>query len=288
MDLSIIIVNYNTCELLKQTVQSVIDTAIDFTYEIIIVDNFSSDGSVSIIKKEFRDVVLIENNSNLGYAKANNIGILKSRGKVILLLNSDTIILKDCLKKSLDYIENNKEIGALGCRVVLRDGKLDHACKRGFPTPKASLYYFLKLYKLCPNSKKFGQYDLNYLLEDKINEVDSVMGAFMMVRRDVTKVVGLLDEEFFMYGEDIDWCFRIKYAGWKVIYFPESEIIHYKGASSRKKPFMTLYEFHRAMYLFYKKHYFNTYSKSVSFLVYFGIGIRLIYSILINIFRRRL
>lgn len=287
MDLSIIIVNYNTKELLKQTVQSVIDTARGISYEIIVVDNDSRDGSTVMIKNDFTEVVLIENDENLGYAKANNIGIKRSIGKYVLLLNSDTVVIDNCLSDCVKYMDRNSDIGALGCKVVLRNAQLDHACKRGFPTPEASLFYVLKLDKLFPKSKKFGQYDLTYLSENDINDVDCLIGAFMMVRATVIKEIGLLDEEFFMYGEDIDWCFRIKCAGFRNVYYPVAQIIHYKGQSSKKRRFMTIYEFHRAMYLFYNKHYRKKYNFIVTGVVYVGIALKLGVTILINLFKRR-
>jgi GT2 family glycosyltransferase len=287
VDVSIIIVNYKTEALLKQTIDSVYRATTDLVYEIIVVDNASQDGSVTMVKDNFANVLIIENQENLGYAKANNIGIRNAKGKYVLLLNSDTVVIQDCIKTCFDYMEKNIDIGALGCRVELRDGKLDHACKRGFPTPEASLYYILKLDKRHPDSKKFGKYDLTYLPENEINEVDCLIGAFMLVRNEVIDKIGLLDEEFFMYGEDIDWCYRIKEAGWKIVYYPETKIIHYKGQSSKKRRFMTIYEFHRAMYLFYNKHYYKKYNKVVRLLVYAGIGVKLGLTLLLNLFKRR-
>jgi GT2 family glycosyltransferase len=287
MDISIIIVNYNTKELLKQTIESVIATTKDIEYEIIVVDNASKDGSIEMVKEKFPSLRLIQNQYNLGFSKANNIGIKEAIGRYVLLLNSDTVVIEDCLRECIKYLDKNNEIGALGCRVELKNGELDRACKRGFPTPEASLYYLLKLDKLFKYSRKFGQYNLTYLPDDEINDVDCLVGAFMMVRKEVIHKIGLLDEEFFMYGEDIDWCYRIKEAGWKNVYFPVVKIIHYKRASSSKRRFMTIYQFHRAMYLFYKKHYYNKYNFLVRWMVYSGIAVRLGITIMINLFKRR-
>lgn len=288
MDLSIIIVSYNTKELLKQTIESVIQTVGQaINYEIIVSDNGSKDGSCEMVENSFPLVKLIKNNENLGFSKANNIAIKESSGRYVLLLNSDTVVKGNCLEKSVGFMDEFPKIGALGCRVLLPNGILDHACKRGYPTPEASLYYLLKLHKFFPNSKKFGAYTLSYLSDKEINEVDSLVGAFMMVRREAIDKVGLLDEDFFMYGEDIDWCYRIKEAGYKVMYYPEAEIIHYKGASSKKKRFKIIYEFHRAMYLFYKKHYYKKYNIFVTFIVYGGIAFRLGIAILLNFLKRR-
>lgn len=285
MNLSIIIVNYNTKELLENTIQSVIETVKSIKYEIIVVDNASSDGSIKMVKKQYPQVNLIENKDNLGFPKANNIGIKEAMGQYILLLNSDTKVLESCIQKCLDYMDRNFEIGALSCKLLLDNKKLDHACKRGFPTPKASLYYILNLHKLFPASNKFGQYTLNYLPIDEVNEVDAITGAFMMVRKEVINKVGPLDETFFMYGEDLDWCFRIKEAGYKVIYYPEAVTIHYKGGSSKKKRYKTIYEFHRAMYIFYNKHYRNKYNFIVTGIVYVAIALKMAVTFLINFFK---
>lgn len=287
MDLSVIIVNYNTKKLLAQTIESVLETGTGLEYEIIVVDNASSDGSCTMVSENYKTVKLIENKNNLGYAKANNIGIKSSIGRYVLLLNSDTVVKEGCLQACIGYMEEHEDIGALGPRVSLVDGTLDRACKRGFPTPEASLYYFLKLDKKYPESEKYGKYNLTYLSEREINEVDCLVGAFMMVRREVINKIGLLDEAFFMYGEDIDWCYRIKEAGYKNIYYPRAEIIHYKGASSKKRKYMTIYEFHRAMLLFYKKHYIKKYNVLVTMGVYIGVALKLGLSLLSNLFKGR-
>lgn len=287
MDLSIIIVSYNTRELLKQTIESIIATVGTLAYEIIVVDNASRDGSAEMIRMEYPGVRLLMNDRNVGFSKANNLGIRQSSGSYVLLLNSDTVVKNNCLSECIRHMGEHPEIGALGPRILLTDGTLDRACKRGFPTPEASLYYFLKLDKKHPMSPKYGKYNMTYLSELERNEVDSLVGAFMMVRRSVIDEVGMLDEDFFMYGEDIDWCYRIKAAGYQNIYFPKAEIIHYKGASSRKKRIKTLYEFHRAMLLFYKKHYIREYNIAVTALVYAGIGAKLSAALLVNLFKRR-
>ncbi|KGG79809.1 glycosyl transferase family 2 [Caloranaerobacter azorensis H53214] len=287
MDLSIIIVNYNTRELTRQTLQSIYKYNHNLDFEVIVVDNNSSDDSINMIKDEFPQVILIQNKENLGFSKANNIGINKSKGKYILLLNSDTIIQRDTLEIMVDFMETNKEVGAAGCKVVLPDGNLDKACKRSFPTPRNAFYNALKLDKLFPHNKRFGEYNLTYLNEDEMHEVDSLVGAFMMVRREVIEEVGLLDEKFFMYGEDIDWCYRIKKSGWKIVYYPKTKIIHYKGGSSKKKNPKIIYEFYRAMYLFFEKHYKNKYSKLTKYIVYLGIWTKMILSLVTNLFKSK-
>lgn len=286
MKLSIIIVNYNTYILTKQTIDSVLEKKLPFKYEIMLVDNASQDDSMVKLQEDYKGIItegllnITLNDTNLGFAKANNIGMRKSKGEYILLLNSDTYVVEDCLQKCMQYIERyNTEaaiqgedeckIGALGCKVILPDGTLDHACKRGFPTPRASFYYFLKLHKR--DKVKYGLYDALHLDENEVGEVDCLMGAFMLMPRHVLNQVGLLDEDFFMYGEDIDLCYRIKEGGYKIMYYPEASIIHYKGGSSKKRRTKVIYDFHNAMWIFYKKHYIKTYSLWINSLVYVGI-----------------
>lgn len=286
MKLSIIIVNYNTYTLTKQTIDSVLEKKLPFEYEIMLVDNASMDDSMVKLQEDYKDIIregllkVTLNDANLGFAKANNIGMRKSKGEYILLLNSDTYVVEDCLQQCMQYIEhynteaviqgeNKCKIGALGCKVILPDGTLDHACKRGFPTPRASLYYFLKLHKR--DKVKYGLYDALHLDENEVGEVDCLMGAFMLMPRHVLDQVGLLDEDFFMYGEDIDLCYRIKEGGHKIMYYPEASIIHYKGGSSKKRRTKVIYDFHNAMWIFYKKHYIKTYSLWINSLVYVGI-----------------
>jgi GT2 family glycosyltransferase len=283
--LSIIIVNYNTKDLLKNTVNSVLEGKKGIHIEIIVVDNNSSDDSVLMIEQEYPMVKVIQNDKNLGFPKANNIGIKQSTGRYVLLLNSDTEVIGDCLEKCINYLDNHMDVGVLGPKLLLANGELDHACKRGFPTPEASFWYILKMYKLFPGNKHFGRYNMSYLPYDEINEVDSLTGAFMMLKREVIEQVGLLDEQFFMYGEDLDWCLRIKEAGWRVIYYPETATIHYKGGSSRKKRYKTIYEFHRAMYLFYNKHYIKKYVFFITWMVYIGIVIKLVLEMLLNLLK---
>ncbi|RAT98743.1 glycosyltransferase family 2 protein [Brevibacillus sp. Leaf182] len=286
MELSIIIVNYNTCRLTCDAIQSVLQSVTAFAYEVIIVDNHSTDSSVETITKLFPEVCLIKNEENVGFAKANNQAIAVSSGKYILLLNSDTIIKPDTLQVMVSYMNEHPKVGASGCKVMLPDGSLDKACKRGFPTPSASFYYLTGLSKIFPNKARFNMYQLTHLDPDQSYQVDCLVGAFMVVRSETIKQVGLLDEEFFMYGEDVDWCYRIKQSGWEIIYYPYTSIIHYKGASSKRKPYKIVYEFHRAMYLFHKKHYQKRYPLVVNLFVYGGIVLKLLLAMMQNARKR--
>lgn len=286
MDVSVIIVNFNTWKLTIEAIQSVMNSKTAFSYEIILVDNSSSDDSVNKIKTAFPDITLIVNDQNLGFSKANNQGIRISKGRYILLLNSDTVIQVDTLQTMINFMDENPRVGASGCKVVLADGSLDKACRRGFPTPKASFYYAFGISKLFPNIPKYNQYQLSHLDPDKTYSVDCLVGAFMMVRKETVGEVGLLDEEFFMYGEDIDWCYRIKQGGWQIYYHPHTQIVHYKGASSRRKPNKIVYEFYRAMFLFHRKHYVSHYNFFTNLLVYLGIATKLAFAIVTNQIKR--
>jgi GT2 family glycosyltransferase len=284
MDCSIIILSFNTKDLTVNAIRSVFSSKTGYHYEIIVVDNASADNSVQFIRNEFPQVQLIENKMNVGFAKANNQGMKIAKGKYVLLLNSDTIVEPDTLDVMIRFMNEHPRIGASGCKIVLPDGSLDKACKRGFPTPSASFYYVFGLSRMFPNNPKLNQYQLGHLDPDRDYPVDCLVGAFMMVRREAIDRVGLLDEDFFMYGEDIDWCYRIKQSGWEIYYYPYVRITHYKGASSRKKPFKIIYEFHRAMVLFHRKHYQKQYSWLINVLVYAGISVKFTLSLLLNRF----
>lgn len=285
-DVSIIIVNYKTPDLVLQAIQSILSSETSLTYEIILVDNNSQDGLIEKVMSEYSFILLVENEENIGFSKANNQGIQLASGRYVLLLNSDTVIRPDTLDVMVTFMDNQSNVGASGCKVVLPNGELDKACRRGFPTPSASFYYAFGFSKLFPNVPRFNQYQLGYLDPNESYPVDCLVGAFMMVRREVIDQVGGLDEEFFMYGEDIDWCYRIKQAGWGIYYYPKTSITHYKGASSRRKPLKIVYEFHRAMWLFHRKHFKKKYSILVNVSVYFGIVLKFIFAMVRNGMKR--
>jgi len=284
IDLSIIIVNYNTKELLKDCLES-IQTSQELTSdEIFVVDNASSDKSVEMVKKDFPNVLLLSNRQNLGFAKANNQAIKKASGRYILLLNPDTKVEKNTLWEMIRFMENNPKVGVATCRVELPNCELDRDCRRSFPTPWVSFSKFSGLAKIFPKTKLFGSYQLTYLDEKKLSEVDACVGAFMMVRREAIDKIGLLDERFFFYGEDLDWCFRFKEKGWQIVYNPSVKITHYKGASSgmkhssqhvttatTKAKRKALIASTEAMKIFYQKHYQGRYPKVVTLLVFGGI-----------------
>jgi len=265
--LSIVIVSYNTKDKLRMTLRSVFDSNFDFEFEVFAVDNHSSDGSAAMVRAEFPRVLLIENSKNSGYAKANNQAIRKARGKYVLLLNSDVAVSPSAFDTMVKFMDNNPEAGIAGCKVLREDGRLDSACRRSFPTPWVAFSRFSGLQSVFPKSRFFARYHLTFLPENELSEVDSVMGAFLLIRRDVIGKIGLLDEDYFMYGEDIDWCYRAKQAGYKVFYVPTAAAVHYKGSSSKRSSKKALFEFHNSMRIFYDKHYKDRYSRFTRFVV---------------------
>lgn len=265
-DLGIVIVNWNTRDLLRRCLETVFASTGSITYRVVVVDNSSSDGSAEMVAQYFPQVTLLAGHGNVGYPAGNNLG-LRALGyaqqdgaaasdvpRYALLLNPDTELPPDALAHILRYMETHQHTGVVGPKLVLANGQLDLACRRSFPTPEVSLWRMIGFSKLFPKSRVFGRYNLTYLDENETAEVDSVVGAFMMVRREAIDQVGLLDETFFMYGEDLDWCKRIKEAGWKVVYYPHVQVLHIKRASSRQNKRAPV-EFVRALLIFYNKHY---------------------------------
>lgn len=301
ISLSIIIVNYNTYKLTRDTINSCLAEPTFYPYEIFLVDNCSTDDSLYKLKEYFTKEIssgiihIIANSKNEGFAKANNLAINQANGRYILLLNSDTILKQGTIDKCMDYMVDLKhaDVGALGCKVSLANGDLDKACKRSFPNPTNSFY---KLFGIKAKDSKKDDYNLDDLDDDGIYEIDCLVGAFMLVRKTTIDDVGSLDMDYFMYGEDIDWCYRIKVAGWKIIYYGEAEIIHYKGGSSngvssidltnKKKNPKLIYHFYKSMNIFYKKHYTKKYSVIMNVLVYVGIYSLMISNLISNLFKK--
>jgi GT2 family glycosyltransferase len=279
MDISVILVSYNTRELLRKCLASVFASSTVFKYEVLVSDNGSSDGSQEMVKSEFPQARLIENGENLGFSKGNNVAIRQAGGRYVLLLNSDTEVEPDTLDLSVRYMDNHPETGIMGCKVLLPDGSPDKASRRRFPDPYNS---FMRLFGF----KHLSNYNIQ-TPEDMEVEVDSVMGAFLMIRRETTDKIGLLDEQFFMYGEDLDWCWRAKEAGYKVMYFPRAKITHFKYGSSQTVPFKTICIAHNAMRIFYRKHYAASHNPAFNLFVYCGIWLRMYSVLFVNFFRKK-
>ncbi len=298
IDLSIIIVSYNTKQFLLDSVQSVIKTTKNISYEIIIVDNNSRDGSVEAIRNfqfsifnsqsntKNKNFQIIKNGENLGFSKANNIGVGKAQGRYILFLNSDTIVYEKTLETMVRFMDNHKDCGIATCRVNLINGEIDDASHRGFPTPVRSLFYFSGLSKIFSNSLFFNGYHLGYRNLSKIHEIEACAGAFMIVRKEAGKDIGWFDKDYFFYGEDLDFCYKIKNKGWKIYYVPVVSILHYKGVSggikkisqnittaNRETKKRVLDARFNAMEIFYRKNYINKYPWIVTWLVIKGIAL---------------
>ena len=265
LDLGIVIVNWNTRDLLKRCLRTVFESEGDFSCRVVVVDNASEDGSAAMVRRLYPQADLIANAENVGYPRANNIGlrVLGYRGacdvdpsapRYALLLNPDTEVPADALRQMIQFMDSRPDIGAAGPKLVLTDGSLDKACRRGFPTPMVSFYHYSGLAQLFPRNRRFGRYNMTFADEDQDLEVDSVVGAYMQVRKAAIERAGLLDEAFFMYGEDLDWAFRLKQVGYKVWYHPAVIVHHVKRAASSKSP-KAQFEFWRAMLIFYRKHF---------------------------------
>ncbi|HUX93839.1 MAG TPA: glycosyltransferase family 2 protein, partial [Ignavibacteriaceae bacterium] len=259
MELSIIIVNYNVKEFLQNLLHSIAKASQNIISEIIVVDNASDDGSPELIRENFPNVKLIVNEENLGFSKANNIGLKAASGDFLLLINPDTIVREDTFQKMLKFFEEFPTAGMAGCKILNPDGTLQLACRRSFPGPWTSFCKVTGLSSIFPNSKMFASYNLTYLDEDQTYEVDAISGSFMMIRKEAMKLVGGLDEQFFMYGEDLDLCYRIQKAGFKVFYVHSTQIIHYKGESTKRSSIDETKIFYDAMKLFVKKHLSNSF-----------------------------
>jgi GT2 family glycosyltransferase len=247
-------VNYNVKVFLQNLLDSIRKASFRLKTEIIIVDNASDDGSVEFLKEKYPQVKLIVNKTNLGFGKANNIGLKEASGKLILLLNPDTIVAEDTFTKMVEFFNRTPEAGVAGCKILNPDGTLQLPCRRSFPGPWTSFTKVTGLSTLFPKSRIFARYNLTYLDENQTYEVDAISGSFMMMRKEVFDKVGGFDEQFFMYGEDLDLCYRIQKAGYKVYYVHSTQIIHYKGESTKRSSIDETKVFYKAMHLFVKKH----------------------------------
>jgi GT2 family glycosyltransferase len=270
--LSIVVASYNTREFLRACLESVRTATIGLQAEVLVVDNNSTDGSATMVEEYFPEVEVLRNDANEGFSRANNRALARARGAAVLLLNPDTLVPPETLRCLLGILAEHPEAGVLGCRILRPDGTLDEACRRSFPTPLSALARILSLDRLFPKSRTLGSYRRTY--EDPCGryEVESIVGAFMLVRREVLELSGGLDEDFFMYGEDLDWCWRIRRAGKSIWYIGDVHVVHHKGASTSGEPQRMNWHFHRSMFLFHRKHLVDRYPFFVNWLVYLGIS----------------
>ncbi len=286
--LSVIIVNYNVEFFLEQCLNSVCKALSDIDAEVFVVDNNSLDNSIEMVQEKFPQVKSIANKKNVGFSKANNQAIALSDSKYVLLLNPDTVVEEATFSKVIDFMENHPDAGGLGVRMVDGKGRFLPESKRGLPTPSVAFYKIFGLSRIFKKSPKFNQYHLGYLDEFKNHEISILSGAFMLMRAQAIEQVGMLDETFFMYGEDIDLSYRIQLGGWKNYYCSDTTIIHYKGESTKKSSVNYVFVFYRAMVIFAEKHFSKTNAKSFSFLInlaiYFRAGLSIFKRIISSIF----
>jgi len=294
LDLSIISVSYNTKEFIRKLLSSIEENiSKEISYEVIVVDNASSDHSVQMIEKEFPNVKLVVNKDNLGFSKANNLGIKKaSKSRYVLFLNPDTVLNKGTIEHMIKFMDKHPDAGASTCKVIMSNGKIDDATHRGFPTPWNAFAHFSGISKVMPNSTLLNGYYLGWKDIDKVHEIDALAGAFMLVRYGAGEDVGWWDEDYFFYGEDIDFCYMLKQKGWKIYYVPDVSIFHHKGvsggikeisktistATKETKTRITKSRFN-AMKIFYRKHYAKKYPGFLTGLVMLGIDAKLWYSL---------
>lgn len=286
IDLSVCIVTFRARKLLQECLISLYENT-RLNCEFIVVDNGSMDGTVEMLHQEFPEVICIENDSNLGFTRPMNQALKIATGRYLLLLNPDTLILPDALDILVKFLEAHPEVGICGPKVLNSDYSLQKQCRRGESTPWAVITYFTGLADLFPDSKLFGQYLMSYMDEDKTHPVAGVAGSCMLVRREVVNDIGYLDERFFAYQEDADYCYRAHNAGWKVFYVPEAKIIHYGGlGGSRVQPYRSIFEWHRSYFLYYRKNLAENYLFIFNWIYYAAMLFKLVSAMVINVFRK--
>lgn len=290
IDLSIIVLSFNTKELLRECLRSIQENKpANFNLEVIVVDNASIDGSADAVRSEFPKITLIANNENVGYTKGNNMAIRQAKGRYVLFLNADTMVHKNTLEVMIDFMDEYRDAGAATCWVELPNGELDDSCHRGFPTPWRALCHFFGFSRIFPRSRIFAGYSMGWKDLSKTHRIDSCSGAFMIVRRTAGEQIKWWDEDFFWYGDDLDFCYRLNEKGWKVYFAPTVKILHYKGVSggiknisqhltraTRQTRLRATKARFEAMKIFYKKHYMNKYPKPITWLVMQGIKFKLV------------
>lgn len=286
LDLSICILTLKTKTLLRDCLLSLY-TNTHSSFEVIVVDNNSQDGTVEMLRDEFPDAHVIVNDYNAGFAHPTNQALKISQGRYALLLNNDTVVLPHAFDRLVEFAGAHPEIGICGPKVLNRDGTLQKQCRRSFATPWDLFCYFSGLSARFPQSRLFARYLITYEDENATHPVDAISGACMLIRREVLDQIGLLDERFFAYQEDADYCFRAKQAGWQIYYHPQAQIIHYGGqGGSRIKPYRSIYEWHKSYFLYYRKNLASRYFFLFNWFYYGVMLLKLAIALMVNFFRR--
>jgi len=274
LQISIIIVSYNVCDLLFECLISIKKALQVYRSEIVVVDNASSDDSVKMIKQHFPDITLIENKNNRGFAGANNQALEIVKGNYVVLINPDTIVQEDVFSGLFEFMEANTDAGCATCKLLNPDGSFSIDSRHSIPTPSAAFWKFIGFDKLFPDNSVFAKYNLTYLNKEKTYPIDAVSGSFMFLRKTAIDQVGMFDEDYFMYCEDIDYCVRLNKSGWTNYYVPVSNVLHFKGESSKKNYWKFVKNFQRSLYVFYKKHFSGMYFKWFGIIVFVGLVLR--------------
>jgi hypothetical protein len=286
--LSILIPTLNSCEMLKNCLRSIEGFAPPMSYEIIIADNGSTDGTLEFLSQDYPHLTLIKFDKNEGFAKPVNKLLNAAQGDYLVLLNPDTLLIEDVFSPQLDWLDEHDEVGISIPKVLNADGSFQAQCKRGDARPAAVFGYFLKLGKLFPENRALNSYLMSWLDEDEIAEVDAVSGSCMIIRRACWEAVGDFDETFFAYQEDSDYCIRARQKGWKVMYLPISSIIHFGGqGGSKARPFKSIWEWHRSYYVLYRKHFAKDRFFLFNWFYYAVMAVKLLLSLFVNLFRKK-
>lgn len=285
-EISICIVTYKARDYLRECLRSIEENTLRFQYEVIVVDNGSQDGTIEFLEEEYPTVGIVRNEVNAGFTRPMNQALKISSGRCLLQLNPDTDVLPDALDKLVVFMDEHPEVGICGPKVLNRDQTLQKSCRRGESRPWAVLSHFLGLAKLFPDKKIFGEYQLTYIDEDEVHQVAGVAGSCMLIRREVIDQIGYLDERFFAYQEDADYCFRAREVGWKIYYYPKAQIIHYGGqGGSRVHPYRSIYEWHRSYWLYYRKNLAKDYFFLFNWIYYIIMLIKLVITLFISAIR---
>ena len=287
IDLSVCIVTYQAKDYLRDCLRSILENTSEINYELIVVDNGSTDGVATMLQDEFPRIRYQRNEANLGFTRPMNQALQAAGGRYLLQLNPDTLILPQAFERLIAFMDSNPEVGICGPKVLNADRKLQKPCRRGESRPWAVISYFTGLAALFPRNPLFSQYLMSYKGEDETHAVAGVSGSCMLIRREVVDQIGYLDELFFAYQEDADFCLRASRAGWQIYYVPQAQIIHYGGrGGSRVQPYRSIVAWHKSYYLFYRKHYAADYFFVFNWFYYAAMVLKLLVTLGLNFLRR--